>query len=227
MALTEQKMDNPQDLSRKDLKALAKAKRPWYMKKRFWALGVVGALILATAAGGGSKDDSDSNASQPGSVTEQTGDTKATTASTTKADSGRLFPGRVDAQREDKERNIGGNVEISGYTATVSAAKFQQTVSSFEEDGYVVADVSILNRDKKTQRYSLSDWKLQTSSGQVLDPAYVTGIKPALGMGGDLVNGGTVSGKVVFEVGSQTGDFYLIYKPDLFDAARGIWKVTV
>ena len=38
---------------------------------------------------------------------------------------------------------------------------------------------------------------------------------------------GTVSGKVVFEVGSTKGDFFIIYKPDAFDAARGLWKVTV
>jgi hypothetical protein len=27
--------------------------------------------------------------------------------------------------------------------------------------------------------------------------------------------------------GSQKGDLFLIYEPDAFDAARGIWKVTV
>ena len=35
------------------------------------------------------------------------------------------------------------------------------------------------------------------------------------------------SGNVVFEVGAAKGDFFIIYKPDPFDASRGIWKVTV
>jgi hypothetical protein len=43
----------------------------------------------------------------------------------------------------------------------------------------------------------------------------------------DLVSGGTATGTVSFDIGDETGDFYPIYKPDAFDAARGIWKATV
>jgi hypothetical protein len=40
----------PQNLNRKQLKALAKASRPWYAKKRFWVLGgVVGIIVIASA----------------------------------------------------------------------------------------------------------------------------------------------------------------------------------
>lgn len=42
------------ELNHKQLKAMAKASRPWYLKKKFWALGVVGIIIVAAAAGGGS-----------------------------------------------------------------------------------------------------------------------------------------------------------------------------
>jgi hypothetical protein len=41
----------PQDLNHKQMKALAKASRPWYAKKRFWALGVIGFIIIASAVG--------------------------------------------------------------------------------------------------------------------------------------------------------------------------------
>ena len=198
-------------------KALAKARRPWYLKKRLWLLGAASlVVILMVATSGSSKDDANSNAA-PGSVTEKSRAT-ATTGS-----NARLFPGRVDAQREDKERDIGQGVEISGYTATVSALAFQQSVSDFETDGYVMADVNVFNRDDKAQAYSISDWKLQTASGQVLDPTFVTS---EILRSGDLVTGGTVAGRVPFKVGTEKGDFYLIYKPDAFDAARGIWKVT-
>ena len=38
-----------------------------------------------------------------------------------------------------------------------------------------------------------------------------------------------VTGEVVFEVDplEATGDFYVVYKPDNLDAARGIWQLQV
>ena len=45
------------ELNHKQLKALAKASRPWYAKKRTWLLGFVGLIVAASAlsaAGGGS-----------------------------------------------------------------------------------------------------------------------------------------------------------------------------
>ena len=204
---------NEQHLSHKELKAMAKASRPWYLKKRFWLLGVVGLIVVGTMmGGGGSEDDDNTNAAPSGAETQ---DTKA-------ADT-KSFAGRIDAQREDKERNIGQSVELSGYTATVTAAAFRQSLSDFEKDGYIVADVTIANRDDRSQRYNLYDWKLQTPAGQVLDPTFNSG--EMLGTG-ELVKGGSVTGKATFKIGAQKGDFYIIYKPDPFDSARGIWKVT-
>lgn len=210
--------DKPSEaaLSHKELKALAKARRPWFMKKRFWLLGVAGAaVILGMATSGGDEADKPtvggSTAAAAGSADEA-------------AQPETLFPGRIDAQREDQERNIGGSAELSGYTATVTSAGFQQSVSDFETDGYVVVDVNIFNRDDSAQPYNTFDWKLQTPGGQVIEPTFSS--VDQLGSG-DLVHGGSVTGKIVFEVGSETGDFYVIYKPDAFDAARGIWKVAV
>jgi hypothetical protein len=105
----------------------------------------------------------------------------------------------------------------------VTAATFQRSISDFEKKGYVVAEVTVKNRDTKSQPYNVFDWRLQTPGGQVIDP-YFGGEQ--LGSG-DLVPNGEVKGKVFFEVGDVKGDFYLIYKPEAFDASRGIWKVTV
>lgn len=206
-----------QDLSRKELKALAKARRPWFMKKRFWALGLVGVIAVGSAIGsgsGGSDKDADPIAQ---------GGTENSTSSESGSNA-KLFPGRPDAKGEDQERNIGEAAKLSGYTTTVTAAAFKQSVSDFEKDGYVVLDATILNRDDKAQSYNTFDWKLQTPSGQVLDPTFSS--VDTIGSG-DLVSGGNVAGKVVFKVGSQKGDFFIIYKPDAFDGARGIWKVAV
>ena len=103
-------------------------------------------------------------------------------------------------------------------------AGFEQSVSDFEKNGYVMADVTILNRDDRAQPYNTFDWKLQTPNGQVVDPTFSSADQ--LGSG-DLVSGGNVAGKLVFEGGAQKGDFFIIYKPDAFDEARGIWKVAV
>ena len=204
----------PQNLDHKQLKAMAKASRPWYLKKRFWLLGVVGLIVIGSMMGGGGSKDSneDANAAANGATTQGTAtDTK-------------LFAGRVDAQREDKERNVGQSVDISGYTATVTAGAFQQSLNEFQKDGYVVADVTIANRDDRAQAYNLFDWKLQTPTGQVIDPTF--SIDGGMLGSGDLVKGGSVTGKTTFKVGADKGDFYVIYKPDAFDSARGIWKVT-
>lgn len=128
-----------------------------------------------------------------------------------------------DAQREDKEAPLGQSVQLSGYTATVAKAQFQQTLSEFEKKGYVVADVAVTNRDNRAQSYNVFDWKLQTPAGQVIDPTFTS--MQQLGSG-DLVQGGNVAGKVIWEVGAAKGQYLVIYKPDPFDAARGLWRVA-
>jgi hypothetical protein len=132
---------------------------------------------------------------------------------------------RPDAQSEDQQVALGQSVRLSGYTTTVTSASFQPQVSSFETAGYLVADATIENRDNSAQHYNYFDFKLQTPSGQVIDPTFST--MDGLLQSGDLVEGGRVSGKIVWEVGDAKGDFFVIYKPDAFDAARGIWKVTI
>lgn len=141
------------------------------------------------------------------------------------ADNTRLFPGRVDTQPEDQERNVGESATVNGVEATVGVARFQQSISDFESDGYIVADVALRNTGDRTGRYSYFDWKIQTPAGEVQD-ASISGTDGALGSA-DLVAGGTTSGKIFYTVGAIKGDYYLIWKPNAFDAARGVWKVTI
>lgn len=199
-------------------KARVKALRPWWKKKRFIIpLATTLVLVAIAAANTGGTDKPDSGQGDAGG-------TAATQPAAPAAT--RLFPGRVDAQKEDQERNIGEAAQLSGYTATVTAAGFRQSLSQFESDGYVEIAVTIENRDSKAQPYNPFDWKLQTPSGQVINHVLITGNDEAM-HSGDLVQGGSVSGKIFFEVNSQKGDYYIIYKPDPYDAARGIWKVTI
>lgn len=90
---------------------------------------------------------------------------------------------------------------------------FQQELSVIEKDGYIVANVTIENRDKKSQSYSFTQWKVQTPNGEVID-ATITSKNSASGLSADLVSGGKTTTDVVFKVGQTKGDFYIIYKPD-------------
>ena len=192
-------------------KARAKAMRPWFKKKRFIIpLALVAIMIIAAVAGGGGDDD----------TTVATGGGNGNAA---RGDASRLFPSRPDVKRKDVERNIGGAAEVSGYTATVTKAAFQQQLSQFERNGYMLADVTLLNRDSKAQSYNTFNWKLITPQGTTIDPCLCG---KQLGSG-DLVNGGTITGQLIWEVGPQKGDFYIVFDPPGFDEARGVWKVTV
>ena len=194
------------DPTRSARPAVVERLKPWYKKKKFIIpLALVALIVAIKATSGGS-----GTSSHPGS----------TTKSSLEA---RLFPGRGDAQSKDHERNIGQGADLVGYTATITSAGFQQSVSQFEKNGYVVLDVTVLNRNDGPQPYNAYDWKLQTPAGQVIDPGVTTG--QSLGSG-DLVSGGTARGTVVFEVGGQKGDFFVIYKPKDVDSSRGIWKLT-
>jgi len=134
-------------------------------------------------------------------------------------------PSNPDTEREDQNVAIGDTVELSGYTTAVKSANFQGAISEFEEDGYLVADVAIANRDDEAQPFNYFDFKLQTPGGQVIDPTFAS--TDGLLQSGDLIKGGSVTGKVIWEVGAAKGDYFVIYKPDAFNAARGLWKVTI
>jgi hypothetical protein len=193
-------------------KARAKSMRPWYRKKRFiLPLAVVALIVLASvASGGGSDDDKSSGA-----------DSKVSTSGSGETKSNALYPDRPDRHKEDHEAELGQPVELSGYTATLKAAAVES--QQFGEDEIVI-DVEISNRDDRAQPYSPFDWKLQTPEGQVVD-ATISLDDNALDSG-DLVQGGKVAGRVAFDQ-NASGTYYVIYKPDPFDAARGIWKITV
>lgn len=128
---------------------------------------------------------------------------------------GELFPDRANQFREDQEREIGEAALLSGYTTTVTDAVY-------EGDGVVTISVRIENRDDEPQDMRAGDWQLVSPGGNVYDPDRST--LPATGEVGDE----PVTGDVGFLVDELevTGDFYIIYKPDALDAARGIWQLT-
>lgn len=185
--------------------------RPWYRKKRYIVLVGLHAVIAVAFFASGGEGGNPSPTANPAQGAQQQ----------------KLFPGRPDAQPEDQEREIGQSARIGDLEAVVNEAGFQQSVSEFESDGYAVAVVNISNvgTGSGTEAYDPLQWRLLLPNGQVLDAEIVT-LADSLGSG-DLISGGSVSGRVVFGVKDQRGDLYILYKPNPLDAARGVWKVTI
>ena len=135
-------------------------------------------------------------------------------------------PSDPGARSDDRYVQIGDGVELSGYTTTVEDGGYQQTLGDITFDqGFLYGYVTVRNRDSDPQPVSIFDWKLQTPSGELLDP-YSTNNEEQL-VGTELVEGGQVEGKVIFHIDDRKGDFFLIYKPDPLTKTRGIWKVTI
>ena len=128
---------------------------------------------------------------------------------------GELFPDRANQYREDQERAVGDAARLSGYTTTVTAV-------SYDGDGTVTVSVRVENRDDDPQPVSGRDWRLVSPDVTTYEP--VSSTLPAGEVGAT-----PVTGEVVFEVDPQDGpgDFYVEYKPDALDAARGVWRLTV
>lgn len=129
-----------------------------------------------------------------------------------KPNPGTLYPGRVNRYKKDQEAKVGDPVRLAGRTAWVTSAVGGRVL---------VIRVKIVNHDSKTKRHDVSQWQLVTVKGQVIDPALTVGQYLASGY---LDTGRAVEGVVRFEV-SEAGPYFVIYKPDPLNSARGIWRV--
>ena len=195
----------------KSAQAHAKALRPWYKKKRFIGLGLIAiiVIIIIAANAGGKKTD---NASSSG------GSTTATTAGGNKSPSGCVAnpPSYPDKQSTDCVALPDNSVAIANTKVTATWSRLQD---SFQQN-VICGAVTIKNNNSSTISYNEFDWKLQTPSGTVLDTTVAA--SNALNSG-DLVGGGTATGNVCFTDPGTSGSYVGIYKPDAFNATRGIW----
>jgi hypothetical protein len=132
-----------------------------------------------------------------------------------------LYPDRPDSQSQDHEQLVGGSVRLAGYTATVHRVGWGEWLGQ----RCVLVEVTVENRDSGAQSFNMFDWKVQTDGGQVLNTS-VCGFGQDSNIGsGSLVQGGSVTGTVGFDIGP--GVHYVIFKPDAFNAARGVWQIVV
>jgi hypothetical protein len=86
--------------------------RAWWKKKRFIIpLALVALVVVVSAVGGEDKQSTSTTGATPA---KESSTTVKRDESTTTVEA-QLFPGRPDAQKKDRERNIGQAAEFSGY----------------------------------------------------------------------------------------------------------------
>lgn len=133
-----------------------------------------------------------------------------------------LFEDRPDRQPDDYDRNVGDTVEVENFEATVKSAEFRQGFSETEQAGYVVAEVEVTYVGPGKREPSKFHWQLLTPSGDLRNFVQVTGVEQLVE--DELGRDQTVAGTIVFTVGGEKGDFFLVFQP-IKEAGRrrGVW----
>lgn len=137
------------------------------------------------------------------------------------------FDDRADKQSKDVEIVPGESGTVDGRKLTVLSVEKRTSLGEYQNAPsgkvYLVVSVNIENVSDRAVSYNPYDFRLQTASGQVIDPYY--GGDNQLSSG-DLVQGGKVSGNVTFEAPVETANQYIIYKPNSIMSDRIIVQVA-
>lgn len=119
---------------------------------------------------------------------------------------------------------IGEAVTVGGYTVTVAAAGFEQTLGSeFVGKGYLLVSLDVVDSAGKAQPYDATQWSLQKPDGQVVQPTdgLLPPVKPS-----SRDDDRRLPVQAAFEVGAQRGDFYVVYGSGSGREGQA-WKVTI
>lgn len=203
-------------------KARERAMRSW--PRRHWFLTGLGGfvvliVIIAVAASAGGGKDKGTTPVVADSPAADAGASAATSPAASKP-AAPSFPGE---KGNDKVATPGGEVKLSGWTTT-AAALTKVTDDAFGPQ--LCTNVTMVNRDDKSQSYYVYGWKLEAPSGDTKDVA-ISAHNNDWG-NGDLAPGGSKSGTICFDDPGQPGSYVVLWQPDTFSSdARGAWVNTV
>lgn len=190
-------------------KAYLKASRPWFKKKRFWALGAILFLVLISALTGGGDD---TNAASSGSAS----DTNQETTENAAQDTAPEFPG---AQSTDVVGSNGDELALGAVAVSASAL----TVGDDVFGPTLCTEINLSNNSEETVDFSAYDWKLQAPSGTIGNVT-LSGSDRQLSTG-EIAPGGTATGDVCFDATTaESGQYVVLYEPIFsFFSDRGAW----
>lgn len=191
------------------------ASRSWL--SQYMAVPIIVAISLLLSFFLFTRDSSDTSSSNSG---------KNSTTKTQSAESKQYrFVDRADKQAKDVELLPSESGTVGGIKLTVTGVQYATQLGDYDraDSGktYIVVAVNLVNTSNETESYDEYDFRVQTAGGQVLDSSYTLSVTDTLSSG-DLVAGGTVNGKLVFEVPQEDGHQYLIWKPSYVDSDRAI-----
>lgn len=135
------------------------------------------------------------------------------------------YPG---AQAGDQPATANGSATIQGVAVTAGTWTRMSVTGG---QPALCLDASLVNRTGSTISYSLQDWSLQSPTGDVHPPMeilYDTGTQanppPAL-LFGQLIPGGSTSGRLCFPDPRTAGTYVAAFHPEIPGAGRAIWLV--
>lgn len=130
-----------------------------------------------------------------------------------------LYPDRPDRQSDDHEAEVGSAVRLAGLTASLDEGFMHQLVLADQ----LTIRVTIHNRDDRPKTYGSTDWKVLDAGGNPVTP--VNSEREDALRTGELDAGETVTGTIAYDL--PAGAYYVVYRPEAINQARGIWRVDV
>lgn len=199
------------NLSSKELKALAKARRPWYMKKRIWALGVIAVAVIASISSAGSDDpEKVGEVAQSGAVDDTSGTTGAESAKKSTYAVGEVL--KVD------------NLEAVVLSTNPSFVDSNDFMRPDEGHKIVGVEFQLKNTGSKSEAIStLIQFALKDASNAQYNVSLYSP-EPRF-PDGELAAGDTARGWVGFEVPEAASGFRFIFDAKLFGGGQMIWSL--
>ena len=130
-----------------------------------------------------------------------------------------LYPDRPDRQPDDHEAEVGSAVRLAGLTASLDEGFMHQLVLADQ----LTLRVTIHNRDDRPKTFGSTDWKVLDVDGNPVNPTR-SEREDSLRTG-ELAPGETVTGTIAYDL--PAGTYYVVYRPEAINQARGIWQVDV
>lgn len=188
-----------------------KKKKPIWKRWWFWLLAIIALIAIGSAIGGGASSDSESSDGVSGGDT-TTGDAPAGGGD---APAGPSFQGQQDS---DLSAEPGQTITLDEVATTatplVTADAFGTPV--------LCSTLTIVNNGDDAAPFNTFDFTLQDPAGASRNATF-GGTDNDLGSG-ELAPGGTASGDVCFEGGSEPGQYALIYEATFsFSNERAVW----
>ena len=169
-------------------------------------LGILTIVLFVAMYGGAAANNSDSK------------DTSKVTGNSSSQSS-------EDKSSEKTVFNVGEVISFDGKEVAVNSvdrnwSSGNQFIVPDSGNEFVKVNVTIKNTSSNEISYNTFDWKMQDSNGNIVSPASSTYSVDGAISSGELAEGGTKTGFLVFEVPSGDNELVLRYEPSFWSSKK-------